>query len=269
MELTLMSGQSPNDNLRYQFHTFIPSVLVEIYLPKKAEYQATLYNTLTKGFKEDKVACHFNNKRNIEKINYFLKQFASEAKYIKEEKFKTDLPKYGLAGQASYVGYSMYEVDGVFYDREDKKIDEERTQIIRLIFQPDMSKIVNEQPGQDRKYHSLVSSYLGSPPYVRKKLLDDAKKKEKKIMLKIDRWRKQTAIFLFGFLMYNICERLEALGKGASSGKESDEEKKLPEDEIWVTTDWSLITNLIKPLKKKKENGNERPIEGIYSRSGA
>lgn len=54
----------------YEFHFGDPDLFVELYLPKKAEYQGVLYKALTDGFGIEKVRNHL--RINKAKVQSFL-----------------------------------------------------------------------------------------------------------------------------------------------------------------------------------------------------
>src|ERR1051325_4316037 len=113
--------------LPYQFFPSEPSVFMEIYLPKKANFQGTLYETLTQGFNLAILKAHFSDPDKQIKIKNLLDRYYSISQY-NQQIIDDFLPV--------FFGYSMYEVDGVFYS-DKKGIIEERVQAIRIIFKPD------------------------------------------------------------------------------------------------------------------------------------
>src|SRR4051812_38604948 len=102
----------------YEFKPSDPGILVEIYLPKKANFQGTLYDTLTKGFYIKNVISHFKKPEKKPGIKKLLKRFKDSVRYLEDEidHFPPVL-----------FGYSLYEVDGVFIS-ERNGIQAERTQ---------------------------------------------------------------------------------------------------------------------------------------------
>ena len=102
----------------YRFHEFEPGVFVEIYLPKKAKFQGTLYDTLTKGFNFDNVKDHFLSSKKSD-IWQFLEKYGRIRDYS-EERINV-FPEL-------FWGYSVYEVDGVFRSNaSSSRIIEEKT----------------------------------------------------------------------------------------------------------------------------------------------
>ena len=133
----------------YKFQTYEPGVLIELYLPKKAKYQGKLYEVLTDGFRLKNVK--ENLKRKKKERSDFLKNYTE----IEE---LTDCRIDKIA--SFYYGYSMYEVDGVFFSPQKGSI-EERTQIIRLMFFPNLEEVQTLEPKIEyKKLRSLVHKLL-------------------------------------------------------------------------------------------------------------
>src|SRR5205085_1761634 len=90
-------------------------------------------------------------------IKRLLRRYSESIKYIEQK--VDDFP-------AILFGYSMYEVDGVFYNsKKTPKIQEERTQIIRLMFRPDFTPLVQVYPGTKnrKKISRITKEFLRSP----------------------------------------------------------------------------------------------------------
>src|SRR5690349_15140049 len=116
----------------YEFSPSDPGVLVEIYLPKKANFQGTLYDTLVKGFHISNVVDHFKDPRKGPGIKNLLRRYSDSVRYLENE-IECFPPV--------LFGYSMYEVDGVFFNSSKQEIQEERTQVVRIMFRPDLKEI--------------------------------------------------------------------------------------------------------------------------------
>lgn len=230
-------------------YTFFPAeggILAEILLAKKAHFQGALYRSLTEGFDLAKVQEHFNDPAKATKI-------ASTLKY-----FDPALANYTTADIENFpdvlFGYSMYEVDGVFATksvaaaaggkRTTVQIQEERTQIVRIIFKPDLDAIATQvlklsDPTADRapyadggdERHSRVRHDI------RRFLRDRADRNikietasEQILWDHIRRWQKYCGLFLFGYIIFNICDLILPAGTKV-------------EDEIWVTSLWDVAIN--------------------------
>lgn len=139
----------------YEFKPSDSGIFVEIYLPKKANFQGTLYNTLTKGFYVEKVISHFKNPEKKLGIKNLLKRFMDSVNYLEDEidNFPPVL-----------FGYSLYEVDGVFISKKNK-IQAERTQVIRIMFRPDLRGFLKKNPGEKNRQiiSRIAKDYLRTP----------------------------------------------------------------------------------------------------------
>ena len=222
----------------YIFNPGEPSILVEIYLPKKTQYQEKLYNTLTNGFK-------------INLNEYFNGNLKNEIKefIVNYNSIIDDYEIFSSNPDKVFYGYSMYEVDGVFYNADKDRIDEERTQIIRLIFKTDLKSLFSEfktsfpnsqiDPKNFRYYvrHFLCSSYRGSFRNINEfDFLDilinpGTDKREMEFILKIvETWVDYTGFFLFGYIVFQLTKGVDKI-----------------EDEIWVSSSrYSTINRIVR-----------------------
>ena len=123
-----------NNKFPYQAQDSESGIFVEIYLPKKSYFQGTLYDTLTKGFSISVVKKHLLDKNKRSSIVKLLSNYAIPiiSKGLRDDRIEKM--------EEIFWGYSMYEVDGVFSNFKDKKINviEERTQIMRIMFLPNI-----------------------------------------------------------------------------------------------------------------------------------
>jgi hypothetical protein len=123
----------------------------------------------------------------------------------------------------------MYEVDGVFKgSHAPESIIEERTQIIRLIFRVDIAELAKDACvvlEDSRVVRALVCDYLRAPH--REQLIEKATGRDRKIYEATCRWHDQLSFFVFGYIIFEICDRIEQLRDQGRIAK--------AEDEIWVT----------------------------------
>lgn len=248
----------------YQFKPSEGSILVEIYLPKKAKYQGVLYETLTGGFEFKKVQKYM--KSNLSSIKEF---------YYKISDYQPQLSNWMAAffdkPNAPYGGYSLYEVDGVFRGENQSEIIEERTQIIRIIFKPNLADIYREfsfskDPIENEDcIRDLIKTYFGinrhsirfgqhQKVYTEKEKIKIFSEKFEKTIYpgELDRfisymirWSETIGFFLFGYIIHNICRRISNLRR---------KEKEKGEEEIWVTSIWNHKVNRI-ILKEDNNQG--------------
>jgi len=218
------------DSIGYAFNPSEHGIFVEIYLPKKAEFQGTLYQALTEGFDIEKVRSHFQANR--ERINGFLRGHYSCDGRIE-------------AMQQVFYGYSMYEVDGVYYDSKNKKTFEERNQVIRVMFKPDLEAIDVRGLQVERaqivtklfvRHAGKVESFPGDHPQIYLNASDQDKAMISKLLAYLEAWKYDVALFVLGYIVFEICERIQELG--LVKGKDAEEE-------ILVTSFWNLTVNRI------------------------
>jgi len=238
-------------NVHYELRPLEAGVFAELYLPKKAHYQGLLYETLTEGLDVQKVRAHLRHKRQeIQKYLTGATPYWDIAGHTSPspEQFLTD--EFIDHFPDLLHGYTMYEVDGVFRSPHTGAVVEERTQIIRLMFITNL----DEQFSQlefincvNREAAGLLArSYLRSPHWDRHKfLLDhhlfasaqvfDQPQASEIVRLTAD-WARSIAVFLFGYVVHDICEGLKQLNQ---------DQQIAGEEEIWVTFFWNLIINRI------------------------
>ncbi len=240
--------------LRYELMPLESGVFAELYLPKKAHYQGLLYETLTNGFDVENVRKHLRGKR--KQIQAYLggaaqyweitgKGSTSPEQFLNEAFIKRfpDL----------LYGYTMYEVDGVFRSPHTGKVVEERTQIIRLMFINDLDQVFSKLAfvtDANREAATLLArSYLRSSHWDRHRFLDDHKllpsakifneEQGAAIINLTGEWARSIAVFLFGYVVHDICEGLKKLNQN---------DQIAAEEEIWVTLFWNLIINRIRSV---------------------
>lgn len=223
----------------YVFNIGEPSILTEIYLPKKARYQGTLFQTLTDGFKLN-YHNHFKGDKE-EKIKELLKEY-----------FKIDdiYDKFVQRERRVFWGYSLSEADGVFYSPiTNPEYYEEVTQIIKIIFKPNYNELleeINTLPGALRiTKEDLIhvarnvfrTSYRDRFVYdideFRKRVKQKISNKNTRIIIdKIHCWKDEVGLFLFGYILFELSQGVNKI-----------------ENEIWVTVNWHYTVNRI--TKKK------------------
>jgi hypothetical protein len=235
-----------------------PGIYVELYLPKKVKYQETLYKTLTEGFDLKKVKKHFLDpvkKPLIQSILAYHPQWSNYSdEYIEQmEQF--------------YWGYSLYEVDGVFNSSRQPGIPiEERTQVVRIMFLPDVKAIISslklrDMPSQD--VVDIVADVLRATGHRRgeygasitdksiitriteandtrslKYIIND---EIRPIIEYVEKWFDYVGLFLFGYVIFEICSKIRVL--------EDSSEIQSPEEEIWLTSFWNLNVNRVTYIK--------------------
>lgn len=233
----------------YQVRPSEPGILTEIFLAKRAEFQSGLYETLTAGLRREHVRDHFlgADPAKRERIRRFLSRgwTVHRPEYTDDE--IRDFPRL-------FFGYSLYEVDGVFLkprseettarDRdEDYQIAEERAQVIRIIFHYDAAhlpaKVVDFCRASLRDPLSEIGSLAENYPDLRSHI-DPQVIQE---LAKLDLWVRYAGLFLFGYLLFQICETIIGCEQVRYGQRDFLD---LRQDEIWVTSLWNLNMNVVK-----------------------
>jgi hypothetical protein len=258
----------------YKFNSYDPAIFVEIYLPKKIRHQGVLYKSLRTGFNFGEVKKHLIDQKEFANISEFLEDYKGLYELYQRADTHEIADRVGKMEETFY-GFSMYEVNGVFFNKKrfelakekagDKKdevgisefIAEENVQFIRMIFKPDVESILAEseiRKESNREGFLRMNSFikrcmdnyyeveeqLEREEALEKHLGDTSRMKRVQtkwdIFKKVEKWVDDVALFLFGFLMYKICQEIKDLHK---------EEGERPEDEIWITSFGNLDVNRI------------------------
>lgn len=221
------------EELGYRVQTGEPGIFVEIYLPKRADFQGRLYDALTRGFDLPAVREHFRDPEKKDRVRELFRHY--DEKLAPEDRRLAEL-------REVFFGYSMYEVDGVFRaEREQRpRVQEERNQVLRVIFKPDYPAIA-EASGATVE---LVRQIAGERFHGYRETFDPSlasskgrsSEPKKRAAEEIRRWTEDVAIFLFGYVIYELCERIAELRETGV---------RRPEEEIWVTSFWGMTVNRV------------------------
>ena len=210
--------------LNYKASTSESGIQTEIYLPKKSYFQGTVNDTLTSGFDYEHVKTTLI--QNIEDVKKLMNDFT--------------VPIISKGLQAARIsqmkrifwGYSMYEVDGVFCAplESGRRIDEERTQVIRFLFRPDITDIQEVLKGKSiettaERIKRTISDLYEPSGIAREDLLGERKTEILSVLDYLEEWRWDIQLFLFGYVINAICKQIRTQGKNIKA-----------EDEIWITS---------------------------------
>ena len=220
--------------LSYKARTSETGIQTEIYLPKKSYFQSTLYDTLTNGFDPDLVKKTLI--QNVEDVKKLMNDFTVPIISKGLEPTRINQMK------RIFWGYSMYEVDGVFSASSEsgRRVDEERTQVIRLLFRPDIEdikQVLKEKKDIETTTESIKKTIydLYDPGGISCKGLSGERNTEiSSICDYLEEWRWDIQLFLFGYVINEICKQIRKLGKSIKA-----------EDEIWITSFWNIQINRI------------------------
>lgn len=226
----------------YEFFYGKPGLFLEIYLTKKAQFQGLLFDVLTKGSDLPVVRAHFRS-RKAGDIRRFLPR-------------NQDLREFSAADirnfQEVFFGYSLYEVDGTF-----KGEVQERTQIVRVIFVPDIDSLAtglriphDRRLFYARQYLRFWTHDAGDYINFRQCTIPFAPG-EWELVQKLSRWLYYVGLFANGYLLYEICAGIRSLYETHAIAR--------PEREIWVTSFRDLALNQIKLVTPGRKIPRSRP----------
>ncbi len=127
------------EETRYIFARSEKSIFSEIYFPKHAAYQGTIFDALRDGYDEIKVKKYLTPRADelLDEFKDYPALFDPDD-YTKIRRVKTpvslaEAEKRIEMYKSPFKGWSIYSVDGVFFD-EKNQMYEEAVQVIRLMF---------------------------------------------------------------------------------------------------------------------------------------
>lgn len=241
--------------MRYWMKPDDLGVLVEFYLPKKADYQGPLH------------AC-LKNALSVERVRTLLRKRKAEifptVEVLLAQRGCTEQDWENILGNIPedvLGGWSMYEVDGAFIDREradwlrqqrtstgqrpvpeveDLALLEERTQVVRLILFPNLY-VIASRAGAGCSLdlaRGLINAFMDHPTARQADFLQDhgpfwenklpSRSGLENACAYIDGWVTAAGVFVFGYLVWAIAD---AIGQR--------------EKVFWVTSSWRLKVNQI------------------------
>jgi hypothetical protein len=228
--------------MKYRFHNAEIGVMYEIMLPKKIQYQGFLFNALVNGLKTFSFSSYFEENKNS--VKELFEDFSDYliGKRAEVELFDTDYA-------AIFQGYSMFEVNGVFRHEKSDAFDEELTQIVRVYFLPDYENMYKRFPefsqieilrfadnffslhkNMYRRLHQFFDVFGKADPED-----ESIKEREKVLHDYLNHWVDAVALFVFGYIIHEICKHL---------GSEYEEKRlSILEKEIWVSSHWGILIN--------------------------
>jgi hypothetical protein len=217
----------------YEFFHDRPGLFLEIYLPKKAQFQPLLFRVLNEGFDLRKVRSHFRSAK-ADDIRRFLRRNQELRKFSPAE-----IKNF----QSVFSGYSLYEVDGTFEGNI-----QERTQVVRVIFVPPVEhlarglRIARERQlfyarqflrfsaHDTRDYHEFRSHTVALAPG------------EGKLVERLSQWLYYVGLFANGYLLYEIGAGIRALHRAGVI--------RQLERELWVTSFRDFALNQMKLVSR-------------------
>lgn len=254
--------------IRYVISRNEQSIFSEIYFPKRAAYYGTVFDALRYGFDEERVRKHMR-----ENIEVLLDEFRIYPALFDPDRYtkvrRTTAPvsiEKALQRikmyQSPFKGWSIYTVDGVFFDDKTKVIYEEAVQVVRIMFRFHSSfESVAGKTGcndvlrsilawlivrQGRLYEQKVWSAGEQTKFI--KSYEPWLKHKRAfvehyfvgIAREVNKWIDDRALFIFAYLVHKFAEKVLV--------------EQLYEQEIWVTNLFNQ--NLV--VTSRVENGATR-----------
>jgi hypothetical protein len=252
---------------KYVFSRGERGVFAEIYFPKKAEFQGTIFRALQDGYKEATVKTSLE--RNLSALvadfaDYPADLFDPYRYGIIQKPKRPESPAAKARKRiAMYVspfkGWSMYEVDGVFFNRRGRPY-EERTQVVRLMFrfQSPHLRLARKRNCED-VLRAILYFIIGTRGHISEEMVwsegckqrflrmhewpDSVKKgfaerNFARIAKSTLKWIDDCALFTFGYLVKEFSQQVLQTGR--------------LEEEIWVTSFFDLTLNVIQKSKRRR-----------------
>jgi hypothetical protein len=218
---------------RYEFFDGKPGLFLEIYLPKKAQYQPLLFRVLNQGFDLGIVRGHFRSLK-ANDIRCFLRR---------NQELRHFTPSAIKKFQSVFSGYSLYEVDGTFEGEI-----QERTQVVRVIFVPPVEQLAKGLRMSRERQMLYARQYLRfwshdtADYYEFRRHTVPLAGAEVNLVQRLSQWLYYVGLFANGYLLYEICAGIRELHQSRSIQR--------MERELWVTSFRDFALNPIKLVSR-------------------
>jgi hypothetical protein len=217
----------------YEFFDDRQGLFLEIYLPKKAQYQPLLFRVLNEGFDLRKVRRHFRSGKAGD-IRRFLRR---------NRELRNFSPAAISRFQSVFSGYSLYEVDGTFEGNV-----QERTQVVRVIFVPPVEhlasglKISRARQLFYARQFLRFSAHDTADYYEFRRHSVPLAPGEGSLVERLSQWLYYVGLFANGYLLYEI-------GAGIRELHRTGVIRQL-ERELWVTSFRDFALNQMKLVSR-------------------
>jgi hypothetical protein len=261
------TGLSEQPDIPYIFTRGQRGIFAEIYFPKRITYQGEIFRAIEEGIRENEVKDYLT--RNIsgillELVDYpdlFDPRKYQRNRIVQHRRIRREEALRRIAMYRSYFkGWSMYEVDGMFLNETTQNVDEERTQVIRLIFRPESSflAVAREKRCYD-VLEAIIDWATGDPgrldgqilwsnrecarfmaslePWPRVKR-EFAQEYFEPIAKEVSKWIDDCALFIFAYLVRRFWEEVLRVQRR--------------EDQIWVTSFFNLNINIVQRIESQE-----------------
>ncbi|MDP3661548.1 MAG: hypothetical protein Q8R17_01740 [bacterium] len=258
------------EKTRYVFARSEQSIFSEIYFPKHAAYQGTIFGALRDGYKEahvkDYLTIGVNNEALLDEFKDYPALFDPDD-YTKVRRVKTpvsiaEAEKRIEMYKSPFKGWSIYSVDGVFFDDDTGKMYEEAVQVIRIMFRFESSyAAMAAQADCSDVLRCILFSVIAQQGHLNEhKRWGKAEEKRfvashepwpknkrafvqhyyAPIVREVNQWIDDRALFIFAYLVRQFGEKVLA--------------EQLDEKQIWVTHLFNQNLNVIRRAESNATN---------------
>lgn len=256
------------ETTRYVFARSEQSIFSEIYFPRHAAYQGTIFDALRDGYSEKVVKDYLTV--NVQELLIEFKDYPAlfdPDDYTKVQRVKipvsvAEAVKRIAMYKSPFKGWSIYSVDGVFFDNETGKMYEEAVQVVRLMFRFESSYTETAtQAGYSDVLRCILFSIIAKQGHLNehkrwgkaeeqrflanhepwpKKKRAFVKRYYASIVREVNQWIDDRALFIFAYLVRQFGEKVLT--------------EQLYEKEIWVTNLFDQNLNII----RRAESGTSK-----------
>lgn len=250
----------------YLFTRGQTGIFSEVYFPKRVAYQGRIYTSLEEGYDEEQVKTYLSDHAEsllvelAEYPNLFNPYQYGDMEQPQESESAIDQSRKRIEMyQSPFRGWSMYEVDGMFFDAQGR-VYEERTQVIRLMFRFESSYMTQavEANAQD-VLRSILMFVVGMRGALAQEEAWSEQNKQRYLSLHEEwvnpakrqfaeqnftaiaretvKWIDHCALFIFGYLVRSFSERVL--------------ETQREEEEIWVVSFFDMNLNVIRRIERQ------------------
>lgn len=253
-------------------------LLIEIYFPKRVLYQTEITQSLVGGVDEEEVKTYlkeFASELTVELAEYpfvldpnkYVQKHRIDPSPISPEEAKKRMDKY----ESPFFGWSTHDVQGAFLSKKKKTkkltatekrkmIDDELTQIVRIIFLFESRYLKNAKKKGCEHIVRSIASWIMANYYHRMPIVPWSKTEKDRFLSEQDsllehelwyiknhyidiareviKWFDDTVLFCFGYLVRRFWTHVQQVGR--------------KEDEIWVTSLLDVGINVVKPGARYK-----------------
>ncbi|WP_207458791.1 hypothetical protein [Azospirillum sp. SYSU D00513] len=233
---------------QYLFQPPEHGLQAELYLPKRADFQGILYDTLTQAFDAANVRAYLADAHERAHIVALLRPHWPE--------LVDRMDEIAERLETGIQGYTLYEVDGVYAGADG--VVSERTQIVRMMFVPGLDAIagrirLDPDPARNAarlrdEAKILLRDYGADTGFFRARN-DEALRRGAlapelvALCRALEDWLEEVGLLLYGYVAGRICLAIR------------DRDLR-PEEEIWVTSNWGFTLN---SLRLGIRNGKDAP----------